>query len=170
MGIQFNGALQFPLLSGYLMNPVLGYLLSRTQLTKRQRITIYALGIFGLVLRYVSTAVLSFRAGSVVETFWGYTNFPGVLLSVAVFVFAKQVRWERVFSTQRRTKALSTMASGSYGVYLMHMVFFWYALLITGMNGGFLFWRTVMPLIAYAVCLVITLLLKRIPVVRRILP
>ena len=62
------------------------------------------------------------------------------------------------------------MASGSFGVYLMHMVFFWYALLITGMNGGFLFWRTVMPLIAYAACLVITLLLKRIPVVRRIVP
>lgn len=43
-------------------------------------------------------------------------------------------------------------------------------LLITGMNGGFLFWRTVMPLIAYAACLAITLLLKRIPVVRRIVP
>ena len=170
VGIQFNGALQFPLLSGYLVYPVLGYLLSRTQLTKWQRIAIYALGIFGLVLRYVSTAVLSFRAGSVVETFWGYTNFPGVLLSVAVFVFAKQVRWERVFSTQRRAKALSTLAGGSFGVYLMHMVFFWYALLLTGMNGGFLFWRTVMPLIAYGVCLAMTLTLKRIPVVRRIVP
>lgn len=71
-------------------------------------------------------------------------------MSVSVFVFAKQVRWERVFSTQRRDKILSTLAGGSFGVYLMHMAFFWYALLVTGMNGGYLFWRTVMPFIVYA--------------------
>lgn len=107
---------------------------------------------FGLVFRYGTTVFLSLRAGSLIETFWGYTAFPGVSLSVSVFVFAKQVRRERVFSTQRRAKVFSTLAGGSFGVYLMHMVFFWYALLITGMNAGYLFWRTVMPFIVYAAC------------------
>lgn len=82
-----------------------------------------------------------------------WTACPSSLsMSVSVFVFAKQVRWERVFSTQRRDKILSTLAGGSFGVYLMHMAFFWYALLVTGMNGGYLFWRTVMPFIVYAAC------------------
>lgn len=104
------------------------------------------------MFRYGTTVFLSLRAGSLIETFWGYTAFPGVSLSVSAFVFAKQVRRERVFSTQRRDKILSTLAGSSFGVYLMHMVFFWYALLITGMNGGYLFWRTVTPFIVYAAC------------------
>lgn len=62
------------------------------------------------MFRYGTTVFLSLRAGSLIETFWGYTAFPGVSLSVVVLVFAKQVRRERVFSTQRRAKALSTLA------------------------------------------------------------
>lgn len=170
VGIQWNPALSLPVLSGYLMFPVLGYLLSRTELTRRQRVACYLLGMFGLVLRYVATVVLSDARGAVDETFWGYTNFPSVFLAVAVFVFAKQVDWARVFSTPRRVSALAKVAGCSFGVYLSHMILFYYMLEVTGLNGGRLLWATVCPLVAYAICLGITWVLKRAPVVRRLVP
>lgn len=170
VGVRFNPGLQPPLLTGYLMFPVLGYLLARTPLSRRVRAGIYVAGVAGLLLRYLSTLLLSSPADGMYQAFWGVTNFPGVLLSVAVFVAARQIRWERVFSTPRRVKVLRKVAGGSFGVYLTHMVFFWYALLLSGLDGSKLEWRTWMPLLAYVTCLAITLVLKRIPGVRRIVP
>lgn len=170
VGIQYNGSLSSPVLSGYLAYPVVGYLLSRTELSKRQRIGIYIAGLLGLVLRYADTALLSLATGELHKTFWSYTYFPCALLSVAVFVFAKQVRWERLIRTSSQQRVLSKMASGSFGVYLMHMIFFWYALRATGLGMERLAWRTVMPFVCYAFCLAFTLVLKRIPVLKRIVP
>lgn len=169
-GIQYNSDLGFPALGGYLMYPVLGYLLSRSDFSAGQRRLIYALGAFGLAFRYATTVADSWAAGVTVGTFWGYLYFPCVLLSVAVFVLFKQIRWEKLFSTPAREKALRAAAGASFGVYLTHMVFFWYALQVTGLDGGRLLWRTVMPFVAWAVCAGFTLLLKRIPVLRRIVP
>lgn len=170
VGIQLNPSLMLPVAAGYLIYPVLGYLLSKTDLTRVQRMGIYVVGLVSLVLRYTATVVDSYASHELAQPFWGYTYFPCLLLSVAVFVFARQVRWSRIFGTPRRERILARVAGGSFGVYLLHMVFFWYALQVTGLDGGRLSWRTVMPFVAYATCLAITLVLKRIPVIRRLVP
>ena len=67
-----------------------------------------------------------------------------------------------LFSAPGRVRALATASGASFGIYLTHMVFFYYAGALTGLDGSRLLWRTVMPFEAYAVCLVGTLVMKRI--------
>ena len=131
---------------------------------------IYVAGCSGFLLRFVSTLVLSSPEAGMYQVFWGSTNFPTVMLAVAVFVLFKQIPWERLFSAPGRVRALATASGASFGIYLTHMVFFYYAGALTGLDGSRLLWRTVMPFVAYAVCLVGTLVMKRIPGVRAIVP
>lgn len=170
MGIQFNPSLSFPLMQGYLMFPVLGYLLSKTEFSKAARRTIYVLGLLGFATRLVSTLVISPQIGQLYQVFWGLTNFPTVFLSVAVFVFFKQVNWNRFISTEKRARAISKIASCSFGIYLLHMFFFYHALQITGLDGGRLLWRVVMPFVAYFACLATTYAIKQVPLLRKIIP
>lgn len=170
IGIQWNTSLSLPVFSSYLIFPILGYLLSKTDFSKRQRVIIYLLGIFGLVLRYLGTILLSNAQGSLNELFWGYTNFPSVMLAVAIFVLAKNINWEKMISTSRRIDLVSKVASCSFGIYLIHMVLFYYMLEITGLDGGRLLWRTVCPVIAYLICFGIIAVLKKIPGLSKLVP
>lgn len=170
VGMTYNDGLRFPLFGGYLIFPVLGYLLAKTDFTKRQRIVIYLLGIGATVFRYAATIYLSSAQGSLNTLFWEYLGFPGVLLGVAVFVFAKQVRWERLFSTQRSQRTLAKVAGCSFGIYLIHMFVFWHGLQIPGISWTQLAWRTIGPIVAYFLCLGVVYLVKKVPGLRVIFP
>lgn len=166
VGIRWNPQANIPLGGGYIVYALLGYLLRDEELSKRQRSVLYVLGIAAFLLRYVGTIVLSDTSGSLNELFWGYTNLPCLLLSIAVFVFAKNAKLESLFKTQRSQNALVKVASCSFGVYLIHMILFWYGLQLTGLDGGDLLWRVVGPFVAYIICLCIVWLAKKVPGLR----
>lgn len=170
IGINYNSALTLPVVGGNLIFVILGYLLANHELTFNQRVSIYLAGIFGFIVRYSSTAYFSFAQGSLYQVFWGLTNFPCVLLSVAVFVFCKYFKWERIFTTDSSCKLLRTLSSCSFGVYLIHMILFYYLLLITGLDGGRLIWRTAFPFICYFICVLIVLVLKKVPFIKKLVP
>ena len=93
-----------------------------------------------------------------------------MLLSIAVFVLAKQIRWQAVFRTPRSVRILSKLAGCSFGVYLEHMICLWYLMQATGLAETRLIWRVGLPLLTYVICVCLTLALKRIPVLRRAVP
>ena len=170
VGMTYNTSLNFPLFGGYLIFPVLGYLLAKTQLSKRQRLAIYAAGIVAVAIRYIAIILLSAEQGVITEQFWSYLEFPGVLPAMAVFVFAKQVRWDRLFRTPTAQHALSRVARCSLGIYLIHMFVFWHGLQIPGFSWTELAWRTVGPVVAYALCLAVVFLVKKVPGLRVVFP
>ena len=47
---------------------ILGYLLSETKLTKKQKVVLYIGAIIGLIYRYITTFILSKNAGVVTKT------------------------------------------------------------------------------------------------------
>ena len=170
VGIAWNPNAYIPIVSGYLVYPVLGFLLKDTVIEKRYRVGIYLAGVFAVLLRYIHTVIASDAAGQLIQTMWGYTNLPCLLESVAVFVFAKQVHWKRWFSTPVKQSRLSTIAGCSFGIYLIHMIVFWYEQYFTGLNGGDWEFRIIGPFVAYFICLVIIYALKRIPLFCRLVP
>lgn len=170
IGIDWNSSLSFPLLSGYLVYPVLGYLLSRNELDKKQRLLLYAGGIIGTCWRYGATVFASDAAGELVRRGWGYVSLPCLLEAAAVFVFFKQLKLKALTSSPTAQSLVSKVASCSFGVYLLHMIVFWYGLQLTGLNGGDLTWRIIGPFVAYGVCLVLTYLGKQLPILRCLLP
>lgn len=169
-GVEWNSNASFPAASSYLVYVLLGYLLSTQEIPRGTRRAVYVLGVAGVAVRLVATIVLSGAEQGLSNGTWGYLNIPCFLQSVAVFVFAKSVRWEGLFSSARAKGALARIAGCSFGIYLMHKVAFWYVIQLTGLNGGDWEFRVLAPLACYALCLALTLGLKRIPVLRRAVP
>ena len=64
LNISINGEVIFPTAGGYLLYVVLGYLLSTSEINKKQRIRIYILGIIGAGIRYGATVIWSVKNAS----------------------------------------------------------------------------------------------------------
>lgn len=169
-GINWNMSLKFPLLGDYLIYPVLGYLLSRNDLNKKQRALLYIGGIAGACWRYFATVTASDAAGELVRQGWGYTALPCLLEAIAMFVFFKQLKLKHLEKSPEAQSLVGKIASCSFGVYLLHMIVFWCGLQLTGLNGGDLTWRIIGPFVTYGVCLSLTYLGKQVPVLRHLLP
>lgn len=171
-GIEYNANAFLPIASGFLTYVLLGYLLKDARISKRRRAAIYAAGIAAFLVRYLVTIALSLRDGELNMLFWGYTynNPTAYLEALAVFVFARHVSWERLLRTESARRRLASVAGCSFGIYLTHMFVFWYGLLLTGLQGADLAWRTAGPVVTYALCLAIVTCAKRVPGLRALFP
>lgn len=170
IGSAWNTSADFPMTGGYLIFTILGYLLATTDFSKKQRIGIYLLAIFSALLRYFGTIYLSNKAGVLDRTFFNYMQFHSVFLACGVFVFFKQINWNRIFSTPARIKVLSTISSCSFGVYLIHIVIQYYERLWIGWTAERLIYRTVGCFLTYGIALAIVFTAKKIPVLKKLIP
>lgn len=168
-GIAWNEALDTPISGGYLLYPLLGYVLSRVTLSKPARLAVYALGVAGLSLRMVMTWVLSRRAGIVDYAYGTYLNFPCVLQTVAVFVWFSRLRLER----EGVNRAMRRLSSASFTVYLCHKfvmdVLDRFALEPAWIAETWLH-PLVWPAVVYALCVGVHAVGSRVPGVRRMFP
>ena len=169
--IQYNGAFSFPAASGYMMFVLLGYLLSNTDFTRHQRWLFYGLALLvGCGVRYVTTVLWSVRNGALDRTFWGYFNFPAVFLAIGVFIFIKYLPLDPFLENKTVRKWLAKISGAGFGVYLMHMLVYQVLLEHTMLEESSYAWRFLIPFVIYFVCVSLVLLLKKIPVLRNIVP
>ena len=168
--ISWNGSLNMPVMGGYLLYTVLGYLLSTEDIPRRKRTAIYILGLFSVILRYFGTWFLSERDQEINKMFFGYTDFYAVFLSVSVFLIFKVAGAERILENHPKTaSAISKISGCSFGIYLMHMIMYRQVLSRIFVPNSWQF-RIIGPFILYAVCLITVAILKKIPVLRKIVP
>lgn len=90
----FQLPLKWPLrvniVSGHLIYILLGYWLSKNELSRNVRYLLYLLAVLGLLMHIVGTYSLSMEAGKIVGTYKGYLNVPCILYSVGVFLLFKE--------------------------------------------------------------------------------
>lgn len=139
-------------------------------MSRKTRLLLYVLGIAGAVIRYGTTLVWSGRSGSLNQTFWGYMNFPSVFLAAAVFVAVKYMPWDKILASEKAKKITASLAGTGFGVYLMHMIVYRTLQTMTGLSGTSYTWRFCMPFVIYGICVCIVLVLKKIPVLKHIVP
>ena len=169
IGIQWNWSLQMITMGGYLFFAVLGYLLATCEFSKKQRIIIYLVGLFGALLRYFATIILSMRDGQINKTFFSYTAYYSVFLAVAVFVLFKNLPIiEKLGANEKAAKIIKNVSGYSFGIYLIHMI-------IRNMLGSYLptncwEWRIFAPFAIYLIALFAVFLMKKIPVIKHIVP
>lgn len=94
--------------------------------------------------------------------------FHAVFLSVAVFVWIKQIRWERWLPKGLIDK-LPLISSCSFGVYLIHRIVMYYESSLLGISTKSHWWRIVCIPLTYIISLGIVLILKKIPVIKKLL-
>ena len=177
-GITFNGGLNaehgvtFGVMMGqYAMYAVLGYLLSKTNISKKYRIILYCLGVLAIIYRYIATAIPSIEAGKLIKTSWGYGQFHTIILASAVFVFVKNLKLkERLEKNKKIMNLLASLAGCSFGIYLIHKIIMYYEVEWFGIDKVSIWWRALWPFLTYGVSILIILLLKKIPVVKKVVP
>lgn len=168
-GVNWNGAISIPSFGGMLLYVGLGYLLSSTDLGDKTIRTLYALGILGTIFRFVYTAVMSESIGAVDRLFFNYSAFPAVLQAVAVFLLFKNLNLSRLQG--RVITVLSELSACSFGVYLIHKPVLDHVVLgLMNVPMQSVALRTVGVLVLYAACVLAVFLLKKVPLVKAIIP
>lgn len=169
LGLDYNTAYALPLTGGFLIFPILGYLLATEKIKTKWFIIICLASIAALVLRYGVTYFLTLQDGSTNYMLSSYIYFTGVLPAVAVFMLAQRIPWDR-FIREKFVNVLATISSCSLGIYLIHILVMDAELKYFKFNDDQLLWRTIMPFVTYFICLGIVLLVKSGRVSKNLFP
>lgn len=170
IGIKLYDSFKVPL-NGYIIYVFLGYLLSETSIEKKKKIYIYVGALVGLIYRYITTYILSKTSGHVVKTTWGYGSWHCMLLTISIFIFVKDLNINnKIRDNERIQKATSKIAGCSFGIYLIHMIVKYYYINIFNINTEAWQFRTFGILVIYCICLLIVMVLKKIPIIKKALP
>lgn len=158
-------------LGNYVIFVLLGYLLSTQDLTKKQKIALYISAIVGVLFRYIITFILSKQSGVVVKNTWGYSQWHSILLACAVFVIIKDLRInEKIKKNKKVANILKEVSSCSFGIYLIHRIIMYYQISLLDIKVSTIKWRTLGIISTYIISLVIVYILKKIPVLKRLVP
>lgn len=170
IGITYNNSLTVQV-GGYIIFVLLGYLLSTQNLTKKQKIALYTFAIVGLLFRYIITFILSKQSGIVIKNTWGYDQWHSILLASSVFVFIKGLKLnEKIKNNKSLVKILKDVSSCSFGVYLIHMIVMYYEISMLNINIISIQWRITGIFTTYLISLAIVYVLKKIPILKKIVP
>lgn len=168
--IAYNSDLGFPMMGGYILYPILGYLIHTTEIPIKYRRCIYAMGILGAAVRYAYTCWASFREGALNQLTWGYLNWPSLMLSVAVFVFVKYMSKKEYIHIDRLQKNISKLAQASFGIYLIHILIMNTIVDTFSVNVYEAWWRFLGAFIVYGLSLIVVSVIQRIPGGHYIMP
>ena len=107
----------FPL--GFTAYFIGGYYLSRRDFSRREEITLYCIGVAGLLVSVFAPVALSRAQGAPSDIFYTYNSLNVLCTSVPIFVFAKQhLNFPRM--GEKAYTFLRKMSKYSFGVYLVH--------------------------------------------------
>ncbi len=154
--------------SGYILLVILGYLLSTEDLDKRQRMAIYIVGIAAFAFKFAYTLDASEANMTYDKTLSGYTAFAAVAQTVAVFVWFKYRDWTFF---KKHAHVVAQIAACTFGVYLIHMpflevvVFGWMGIPMESISL-----RLFGALIFFVVMTLLVWVMRKVPLVREIMP
>lgn len=167
IGIDWNPNLQSPVTGGYIIYVLLGYCISKTDFSRRQRFGIYLLGVAGLLIHFGMTAILSLRYGAMNFTFRGYTNFPTVLYAIAIFV---AIKYYRSVGSEKLQKGIGFLSGASFGVYLLHKYPIYVLCYLLPINEFSVIWRVLGTLTVYVISVIAVKCLQKIPFMNKLIP
>lgn len=153
-----------PIVGGYLLFPVLGYLLDKSELTKKRKLLVYLFGTIGLLVHFCGSYYLSID--SVNYLFKGYTNLPSVLYSCAVFVFIKY----NAYKLERLKKIFLWLNKRTFGVYLIHIYMISVMMRVFSADTSTFIWRTLGSLVVFVASSMVVAIIQKIPIAKKMFP
>jgi len=159
----------FSFMGEYLAFYVMGWYLANIEITKKMRVTIYCLGLAGVLTTILGTHFYSTESFKAYGFFYSYGQFNVLAASVAVFTFIFYAF--KSCAQSKRTKPIERLSQLSFGIYLIHPL----VLFLAGKLG-----KDVLQLpdrlcvrmffelaITIVVSLGLTFILSKIPVLRK---
>lgn len=164
----FPGALTTPVSGGFLMLPLIGYVLHKTDIPRRWRLFIYIIGVSCVICHCVFTIILSPEGGAICRYFKGSNLLPNVLYASSVFLFFKY-NTARMFSGNTMRAIIEFIKPTTFGIYLIHE-YLHFAAIEHGMDISSLAYRTYGAIVIFLTCAVLVRCLQKTRIGRLILP
>ena len=156
--------------SGYSIFTIMGYLIHKTDFTPNQRCIIYVLGLAGFLMHFGGTYFESYALGGVSHIYKNLTQAPILMYSGAVFLFIKQIS-SKVMQT-KISKSVHFIKKYTFPIYLMH--YFIIEILNIYLNLAnytkSIFYRLGMPLVVIPITIILTALIRKLRVGKKVLP
>ena len=154
---------------GNLIFVLLGYYIYKKPPASSAKILIYILAVIGLLVHIIGTYLLSMKSGEINEMFKGYANFPSVLYSLGAFILLRDIA-VKIEKFNWLKKLFEFLGKYTFEVFLLQ----WFVINITGLVFSIdeknLAYRLFFPLVIYAVIVIVTWVLRKIPVIRKTVP
>lgn len=154
---------------GYYIYLLIGWLIANYETPRWLRAVIYVLGVAGVAAYIIGTQVLSFREGKIMDTYKGYTNPPCLFYSLAIFVFFRQVG-NRLMTCRPVKACVTFLQHYTFPVYLLHMPLLLTIERVFGFDTHSIVWRLGGFAVVVPLCILIAWVLRKIPVLRRLVP
>jgi surface polysaccharide O-acyltransferase-like enzyme len=156
----------------YLYYVLVGYVISKREIRLKFRLIIYAAALAGLMATILGTYFETKAANGVISPLYkGYYNLPCVLYSTGIFLFLKQAGMR--IKNQKTAKVFSFLQSYTFAIYLIHRYYldvFEENLQLIHMERASLLYVVLATVSALILSILTTMLLRKIPVLRRIVP
>lgn len=166
--LTYNYALNMPIGLKYVTYAVMGYYIASYPLSRKVKAFIYVGGGIGLCLILFGTWYLSFEQGSIINTFKGYENLPCLAYCAAVFLLFKELKFDNLKGIP--LKLVNFFAPSTFGIYLMHLFFIDYCTELLGVNTKSIVYRIGGAVAIFVICGVLTRIIKKIPIVKKLIP
>ena len=163
--IDVSFGINVPVSSGFLIYVLIGYLLDNYKIDKKKKIVIHILGIIGLLMHIIGTYVLSMEANEIVRTFKGYTNIPCLLYSISIFIIIKDLS---IYI--KNYDIINRLSKYTFSIYLIHIYVMDIIKNLFNLDYTRLSYIFIMPFFVIPLCILITYILRKIPILRKIVP
>ena len=154
---------------GYIIYIFAGYIIQNYKFKKIWKIIIYFLGICSLLVHMIGTKILTLKYRKINLLHKGYLNLPCIIYSCAVFLFIKEYTY--LLFKIIDSKKINKIGSLTIGPFFMHLPIkdackkYFKSINYFGLQyrlfGGFLI---------CLFCLIITFYLKKIPIIKYLVP
>ena len=165
LSITYNSELIPSIVTGYIIYPIIGYLLAHKDFHKKERIIIYILSIIGWGLHFGGTLLFS-KPGMINQTFKGYLNMPAFLQACGIFILIKYHTPKNIYIVN----LINWLAKRTFGIYLIH----WYVMTHLSswldFNTSSIEWRTFGAGMVFLISAVIIWFLQKIPIINKMIP
>lgn len=156
----------------YLFYVLVGYVLHKKELKLKYRLIIYALAVAGLLVHILGTHFeRQYNPTGSLMLYKGYYNLPCALYSAGIFLFIKQAAMK--IKSQKAIKAFSYLQGFTFPIYLIHRYFLDVIeenLHLIKLERASLLYAFSATILALLLSIITTMLLRKIPVLRRIVP
>ena len=145
-----------------------GYIIHNYNFNCSIIIIIYILGLYGFLIHLFGTKILTIKYKQIIILHKGYMNFPCVLYSCSLFLFIKEN--SSYISKFINQKYINKVGSLTFGPFFMHMPILNYISKLNKVNEFSLNYRLYGGIIICTICLIMTYILQKIPILKYIVP
>lgn len=167
VGLSVNSNLCNPMCEGWLIFPLLGYLVAKTDFSLRRRIIIYCSAFCGWLLMFLGTWIKSAQSHTLVHAFSSGTGLPSATLAIGVFVFIRYFCEKHADMCAHLRDKMILLSSTTFGLYLIHRYVLTVIIRQTHIEVTSWWWPVAGIPIIYIVTILIVLLFQKIPLLKR---